>query len=139
MNGQLAGIPGGTPGAIAVGGVLVALLAFGLIYNWAVGKVKRRRPNFPSSILVVIGVIVTSIGVAFLDLLTTWPALMINAVAFTFAGGPMIIGDVWRTTEQDEQQAKQARQKTRRLAKKARKLAEADDGDETPTLPESVE
>ncbi len=73
--------------------VLIGLLIFGVLYNWAVGWLEARGYDEGyTSFLVVVGVLVTLSGVALLD----WHAALLTMVAFVCSGVPMIVGSWWR-------------------------------------------
>ena len=73
--------------------VLIGLLIFGVLYNWAVEWLEcRGYDEGYTSFLVVVGVLVTLVGVALLD----WQAALLTVVAFVCSGVPMILGSWWR-------------------------------------------
>lgn len=90
MNGT--GMSLGTaPDGLLIGMVAVALLLFGVLFNQLVQWLGRRHAGY-TSLLVVVGVLVTLIGVAVID----WRAAVLTLGAFAASGLPMVVGDIWR-------------------------------------------
>jgi biotin transporter BioY len=92
--------------------ILIALFCFGWAYNSVINSLGKRTEGY-LSLLVAGGVLITLGGVALLD----WQAAALCLAAFAASGVPMIVGDIWRTT--------QAREKRERM----RRLIEAANGD----------
>jgi hypothetical protein len=88
-NGTLAGLIG----------LLFGLLMFGVVYAVFVYWLDERKRGY-TSLLVVAGVSITMIGIALMDALTDWPAVVITGVCFICSGTPMIVGEIVKTIRQ---------------------------------------
>jgi len=67
------------------------LLAFGVVFNDFVTRAGEHKDGY-TWLLVVVGVLVTLLGVA----LISWQAAVLTLIAFVASGIPMIVGDVAR-------------------------------------------
>jgi len=87
-------------------GVIVALLAIGVIFNRAVAwlEVKGYMEGY-TSLVVALGILVTLAGVALLD----WRAALLTLVAFIASGTPMIVGSVSRYIRKREMEQERIR------------------------------
>lgn len=139
MNGFVTGDPTGTLRVVATISIMIVLFCFGMGFNWLVGWLKVKRPLFPSSILVVFGVIVTCLGAWLLSLTAGWNVLVSDLAAFAASGLAMITGDLWRTTAAAEESARQARRRAEYNYRLGKLFAEVDNADETPALAEEGE
>lgn len=79
------------PDGLLMGVVMVALLLFGVLFNQLVQWLGRRHAGY-TSLLVVVGVLITLIGVAVID----WRAAVLSLGGFAASGLPMVVGDIWR-------------------------------------------
>lgn len=92
--------------------VLFGLLMFGVGYSILVQRMGRYKEGFVS-LLVVVGVGVTLIGVA----LISWQAALITVLCFAASGLPMVIGDVWEYIRRREQDRIAAQEQIERLGR----------------------
>jgi hypothetical protein len=138
-NGFSTGDPTGTLRAVSLIGTLALLFCFGIGFNWLVGWLKVKRPLFPASILVVMGVIVTCLGAWLLDHVAGWGVLVSDLAAFAASGLAMIAGDLWRSTAAAEESARDLRRRAEYNYRLGKLFAEVDNVDETPAVAEEGE
>jgi Kef-type K+ transport system membrane component KefB len=77
--------------------IFLMLFFFGLAYNAFVAWLGPLKEGY-TALLVVVGVLVTLLGVALID----WRAAVLVGGAFAASGTPMIIGDISRTIKARE-------------------------------------
>jgi hypothetical protein len=86
-------------------GILIALLAFGVIFSTIVSRRPRYEMDAYVSIYVVAGVLVTLIGVAVLNP----EAAALVLLCFTFSGTPMVVGSILRHSRLEKNTLDQAK------------------------------
>ena len=86
--------------------ILLLLFIFGYFYNQKVNQLGHRAEGWVW-LEVVIGVIVTQLGIGLLDTILSWNAFFIGMMAYTASGLPMIGGAFVRYLE-DRERARKA-------------------------------
>jgi hypothetical protein len=115
MNGAHIGM---NPAVIAA--IYLALLLFGIGFNWFTAWVERKGyMKGYTSLFVVVGVAVTVAATAMISLAFA----LVTAGAFIASGTPMIVGSIWRHVQERERQLVEMRKDAR-------------DGDESQALAE---
>ncbi len=74
--------------------VLFGLVMFGFVFNTLVDWLAARKEGY-TSLLVVLGVMVTLAGVA----LISWQAAVYCFLGFVASGSPMVVGDIARAVK----------------------------------------
>jgi heme A synthase len=85
--------------------IWLVLFIFGYFYNMKVNQLGHRAEGWVW-LEVVIGVIVTQIGIGCLDVVLNWNAFYLGILAYTASGLPMIAGAVKRYLEDHERARK---------------------------------
>lgn len=78
----------------AITATAVALLAFGVAYNWLVGQLGRRGYDDGYTWLLVVGGVAVTVLAAGMTI--GWTAVALLGVYFAASGLPMALGDIWR-------------------------------------------
>ena len=84
---------------LLLGVILITLMLFGTLYALFVNRYfDHLQEGGFMSLVVVVGVLITLAGVAFIY----WPAAIVVLICFTASGFPMVIGDVVRAIKKRE-------------------------------------
>lgn len=92
--------------------VLLALFVFGFLFNRWIAKMGNKIEGFVW-LEVVIGSMVTLIGMGALDQLLGWNAFFIGCLAYAASGSPMIWGAVVRFIDEQNRARKAAADDTK--------------------------
>lgn len=116
------------PNYLMVAGTIGALFGFGLWYDRQVYRwdVQGYHDGY-LSLIVALGVLVTIIGIALLDLVLPWNAGAIALVAFTASGLPMVAGSIRRHVAAERRVLEQTARDAIAMAKEALHVLREDD------------